>query len=225
MPDNRDAGIRNIIWQDEKKYLMKRVSFNLILNDVLKFGEFTLVSGKKSPYYIDLRQAISDPATMDLIAGCLARIIENEVGNGNFDKILGVPTAGIPFATLVCNKLAVPMIYSRKTKKDHGVGKQIEGRLEADDRVLMIDDLITTGKSVLQAAETVREHGGRVSELVVLLDREQGGLDNIRSHDIRPHILFNVSEAFKWLNEVQLLGDEHYRVIADYMRREAESGN
>jgi orotate phosphoribosyltransferase len=222
MARNRYPEIEELIWHDERRYLMKKVAFDLVLNDVLKFGEFTLNSGKKSPYYVDLRQAISDPMTMDLIANCLARIIENEVGIGSFDKIMGVPTAGIPFTTLVCQKLAVPMLYYRKEKKDHGIGKKIEGRMEADDRILMIDDLITSGKSAIQVAQAVREQGGQIAELVVLLDREQGGREKILSNRIRPHALFNVSDAFQWLNEVKLLGDDHYKEVMDYI--DAEKG-
>jgi orotate phosphoribosyltransferase len=220
MPHNLHEEIRNIIWQEEKKYLMKKVSFDLILNDALKIGDYILFSGKKSPYYVDLRQAISDPITMDLIANSLARIIDNEIGRHKFDKILGVPTAGVPFTTIVCQKLAIPMLYYRKERKEHGVRKKIEGKMELNDRILMIDDLITTGKSVIQAAEAVREQGGLVTELVVLLDREQGGREFILSNNIRPHVLFTVSEAFKWLNEVKLLSDDNYKVIMDYIDEE-----
>ena len=79
MPYNQYQEIRNLIWQEEKKYLMKKVAFDLILNDALKIGDYILFSGKKSPYYVDLRQAISDPITLDLIANSLARIIDNEI--------------------------------------------------------------------------------------------------------------------------------------------------
>jgi orotate phosphoribosyltransferase len=223
MPDQNYEAIRNLIWQEEKKYLTKKVAFDLILNDALKIGEFILHSGKKSPYYVDLRQAISDPMTMDLIANALARIIENEIGRNQFDKIMGVPTAGVPFTTLVCQKLSVPMLYYRKERKEHGVRKKIEGRMDTHDRILMIDDLITTGKSVIQAAEAVREQGGMVSDLVVLLDREQGGGESLRAHHIRPHVLFSVSDAFKWLNEVQLLSDDDYQAIMDYISEEKRS--
>jgi uridine monophosphate synthetase len=220
MPHAPYDEIRKLIWQEEKKYLMKKVAFDLILNDALKIGDYILFSGKKSPYYVDLRQAISDPITMDLIANSLARIIDNEIGKDNFDKILGVPTAGVPFTTIVCQKLAIPMLYYRKARKEHGVRKKIEGKMEPNDRILMIDDLITTGKSVIQAAEAVREQGGLVTELVVLLDREQGGRESILSHNIRPHVLFNVSDAFKWLNEVNMLNDGDYKVIMDYIESE-----
>jgi orotate phosphoribosyltransferase len=220
MPNHQHEEIRNLIWQEEKKYLMKKVAFDLILNDALKIDDYILFSGKKSPYYVDLRQAISDPMTMDLIANSLARIIDNEIGKNKFDKILGVPTAGVPFTTIVCQKLAIPMLYYRKERKEHGVRKKIEGNMELNDRILMIDDLITTGQSVIQAAKAAREQGGLVTELVVLLDREQGGREFILSNNIRPHVLFTVSDAFEWLNEVKLLSDDNYKVIIDYINEE-----
>jgi uridine monophosphate synthetase len=92
--------------------------------------------------------------------------------------------------------------------------------MELNDRILMIDDLITTGKSVIQAAEAAREQGGLVTELVVLLDREQGGREFILSNNIRPHVLFTVSDAFEWLNEVKMLNDDDYKVIMDYINEE-----
>jgi orotate phosphoribosyltransferase len=127
------------------------------------------------------------------------------------------------FTTIVCQKLAVPMLYYRKERKEHGVRKKIEGQMEVNDRILMLDDLITTGKSVIQAAGAAREQGGRVTDLVVLLDRAQGGREFISSNNIRPHVLFTVSDAFKWLNEVNLLSEHTYQVIMDYITEEKQS--
>ncbi|MBW2030459.1 MAG: orotate phosphoribosyltransferase [Deltaproteobacteria bacterium] len=215
--------IERQIWREEKKYLMKHVSLSLIRNDALKIGDYILHSGKKSPYYVDLRQSISDHIAMDWIGNSLARIVINEIGRAKVDKVMGVPTAGVPFATIVSQKLAIPMLYYRKERKEHGVRKKVEGNMERNDRILMIDDLITTGQSVIDAAEAAREQGGIVTELVVLLDREQGGSEYIRSHNIEPHVLFNISEAFEWLNEVKLLDKEKYRMIMDYIESEKKS--
>lgn len=147
----------------------------------------------------------------------------NEIGKNKVDKILGVPTAGVPFATMVSQKMALPLIYYRKARKEHGVRKKIEGSLERNDRVLIIDDLITTGESVIEAAQAVREQGGIASELVVLVDREQGGAERLRASYIEPHILFKVSEAFVWLTEVELLNQKESREIAEYIDREKDS--
>jgi orotate phosphoribosyltransferase len=215
--------IQRKIWKEEKQYLMKHVSLGLIQNKALKIADYTLSSGKKSPYYVDLRQSISSPMAMDLIANSLARIVDNEIGRSKIDRIMGVPTAGIPFATIVSQKLAIPMLYYRKERKEHGVRKKIEGYFETSDRILMIDDLITTGQSVIKAAKVAREQGGIVTELVVLLDREQGGEEYILTHNIKPHILFSISEAFEWLNEVKLLGDQDYEMIMEYIKKEKKS--
>lgn len=222
MVPNQFEEIERKIWRDEKKYLMKQVSLSLVRNDALKIGDYILHSGKKSPYYVDLRQSISNHIALDWIANSLARIVINEIGKEKVDKIMGVPTAGIPFATIVSQKLAKPMLYYRSERKEHGVRKKIEGNLERNDRILMIDDLITTGQSVIDAAEAAREQGGIVCELVVLLDREQGGREAIRGKNIEPHVLFNISEAFTWLNEVELLGDKDYDMIMTYIKSEKE---
>ncbi len=212
--------IEKIVWEEEKLFLMKQVGILLIKNDAIKFGDYILTSGKRSPYYIDLRLTISSPITMDWIANALTRIIVNEIGKEKIDKVLGVPTAGVPFATVVSQKLGIPLIYYRQARKEHGVRKKIEGILERNDRVLIVDDLITTGESVIEAAEVVRDFGGVVNELVVLLDREQGGKERLRAHRIEPHILFNISDAIKWLNKVGLIENRDYEILIKYIEEE-----
>ena len=214
--------IERKVWEEEKTFLMKQVGILLIKNNAIKFGDYILTSGKKSPYYIDLRQTISSPITMDWIANSLTRIIINEIGRDKIDRILGVPTAGIPFATVVSQKLGLPLIYYRQARKEHGVRKKVEGILERNDRVLVVDDLITTGESVIEAAEVVRDQGGVVNELVVLLDREQGGQESLRSNRIEPHILFKISDAMTWLHSVGLIADDIYQMIKEYIEGEGQ---
>jgi len=202
---------------------MKQVGVLLIKNDAIKFGDYILTSGKRSPYYIDLRLTISSPITMDWIANALTRIIVNEIGKEKIDSVLGVPTAGVPFATVVSQKLGLPLIYYRQARKEHGVRKKIEGILGRNDRVLIVDDLITTGESVIEAAEVVRDQGGVVNELVVLLDREQGGKEKLRSFRIEPHILFNISDVMAWLNKVGLIEDKIYETVQKYIEEENQA--
>jgi orotate phosphoribosyltransferase len=212
--------IEKKVWEEEKLFLTKQVGILLIKNDAIKFGDYILASGKKSPYYIDLRLTISSPITMDWIANSLTRIVVNEIGRGKIDKILGVPTAGVPFATMVSQKLGIPLIYYRQARKEHGVRKKIEGTLDRNDRVLIVDDLITTGESVIEAAEVVRDQGGVVNELVVLLDREQGGRERLRASRIEPHVLFKISDAMDWLHSVGLIGDKIHETVKAYINGE-----
>ena len=214
--------IERRVWEEEKLFLMKQVGILLIKNNAIKFGDYILASGKKSPYYIDLRQTISSPITMDWIANSLTRIIINEIGKDRIDKILGVPTAGVPFATVVSQKLGIPLIYYRQARKEHGVRKKIEGILDRNDRVLIIDDLITTGESVIETAEVVRDQGGVVNELVVLLDREQGGQERLRSSRIEPHVLFKISDSMEWLHKVGLIEDKIFDTVKRYIEEESQ---
>ncbi len=215
--------IEKKVWEEEKIFLMKQVGILLIKNNAIKFGDYTLASGKKSPYYIDLRQTISSPTTMDWIANSLTRIILNEIGTDKIDKILGVPTAGVPFATVVSQKLGIPLIYYRQARKEHGVRKKVEGILERNDRVLIIDDLITTGESVIETAEVIRDQGGVVNELVVLLDREQGGQQRLRATRIEPHVLFKISDAMTWLHTVGLIEDKIFETLIKYIEGESQT--
>jgi orotate phosphoribosyltransferase len=215
--------IEKRVWEEEKLFLMKQVGILLIKNKAVKFGDYILSSGKKSPYYIDLRQTISSPITMDWIANSLTRIILNEIGKNKIDKILGVPTAGVPFATVVSQKLGIPLIYYRQARKEHGVRKKVEGILERNDRVLIIDDLITTGESVIETAEVIRDQGGVVNELAVLLDREQGGQQRLRSSRIEPHVLFKISDAMTWLHTVGLIEDKIYETLKKYIEEESQA--
>jgi orotate phosphoribosyltransferase len=212
--------IEKKVWEEEKLFLMKQVGILLIKNNAIKFGDYILTSGKKSPYYIDLRQTISSPITMDWIGNSLSRIVLNEIGKDKIDKILGVPTAGVPFATLVSQKLGIPLIYYRQARKEHGVRKKVEGLLERNDRILIVDDLITTGESVIEASEVVRDQGGIVNEMVVLLDREQGGQENLHKARIEPHLLFRISDAMSWLHSVHLIGPDIYETIQQYIEEE-----
>ena len=214
--------IERRVWEEEKLFLMKQVGILLIKNSAIKFGDYILASGKKSPYYIDLRQTISSPITMDWIGNALTRIVINEIGKDRIDKILGVPTAGVPFATVVSQKLAIPLIYYRQARKEHGVRKKIEGILDRNDRVLIIDDLITTGESVIESAEVVRDQGGVVNELAVLLDREQGGKERLRSSRIEPHVLFKISDAMAWLHTVGLIEDKIFDTVERYIKEESQ---
>jgi orotate phosphoribosyltransferase len=215
--------IERRVWEEEKSFLMKQVGILLIKNNAIKFGDYILTSGKKSPYYIDLRLTLSSPITMDWICTALTRIIVKEIGREKIDKILGVPTAGVPFATLVSQKLNLPLIYYRQARKEHGVRKKIEGILERNDRVLLIDDLITTGKSVIEATEVVRDQGGVVNELVVLLDREQEGLQVLRANRIEPHFLFKISDSMAWLHTVGLIKDQYYEILVKYIEEETQA--
>ncbi|MCJ8211079.1 orotate phosphoribosyltransferase [Mucilaginibacter sp. RS28] len=127
---------------------------------------FTWASGWKSPIYCDNRITLSHPSIRTYIRQKLSELIQEEFGS--VDCIAGVATAGIPQGVLVAQELGLPFIYVRSKPKEHGTGKMIEGEILPGQRVVVVEDLVSTGKSSLQAVESLREAGYHVAGLVAI---------------------------------------------------------
>jgi len=184
----------------------------------IKFGEFKLSSGARSPYYIDLRLAPSYPDLLDRIGDLYVEVVKNEIQpKWKIDRIAGVPTAGLPVATVVSQKMRIPLIYVRKEQKSYGLGKSIEGVVKANDNVLLVDDLVTTGHSTIEEAVILRE-GGNVRHVVVLVDREQGGPENLQRERLELHPLVKITEVFAYLRELGEIPPNTYEIVMEYVR-------
>jgi orotate phosphoribosyltransferase len=174
----------------DKKDEMANILFKL---DAVKFGVFKLSSGKASPYYVDLRVIPSFPDAFREICDFYADYITSQVGAKSFDRIVGVPVAGIIFASQIAYNLKKPFLYVRKGVRLHGRERRVEGVLFSGDRVLLVDDLMTTGLTLKKAADAVRAEGGVVTDAVVFLDREEGGQVQLEKSGIKLHVLLKVS--------------------------------
>ncbi|MFP4005267.1 MAG: orotate phosphoribosyltransferase [Candidatus Hadarchaeia archaeon] len=191
----------------------KEIASELKNIDAIKFGEFELTSGKSSPYYLDLRTIPSHPPLFDLLTEECAKIIDSKIGDEG--TIAGVPTAGLPFASVISYKLKMPLVYVREEKKRHGTKSAIEGDVKGE--VILIDDLTTTGGSISSAAKTLRNAGANVENALVMVEREEGAEKNLKNIGINLHFLTKVSDIIKYLRETSKISDKEYRLVNDYL--------
>jgi len=205
---------------DKERKAMK-TDFCRILNKIgaIEFGIFKLTSGKVSPYYIDLRIIPSFPDAFQKACDLYVKLIETEIGRKNFDRIAGIPTAGISFASVVSYQLKKPFFYVRKEAKLHGRQRRIEGIIMPGDRILLLDDLVTTGKSLITTAKAIRAEGGVVNDAVVLLDREEGGMERLEKEGLKLHALMKASEAATELYEIGAIDENQYKIILKQIKR------
>ncbi|MCS7119322.1 MAG: orotate phosphoribosyltransferase [Archaeoglobaceae archaeon] len=138
----------------------------------IKFGEFTLSSGKKSNVYIDIKLAATNPEILETIANAIVEKLRSV----EFDKIACIELGGVPLAIAVSLKLKKPVLIFRKEKKVYGLGEDLIGDLKNGDRVVIIEDVVTTGKSAISIMERVRQKGGIIVGLVAVVDREESNL-------------------------------------------------
>ena len=191
----------------------------LIKIDALKFGVFKLTSGKPSPYYVDLRVVPSFPDAFTQICDFYAEYINREIGLKNFDRIAGVPIAGIPFASQIAYNLKKTFLYVRKGLRRHGRQRRVEGILVSGNRVLLVDDLVTTGLTLKKAAEAIRAEGGIVEKAVAFLDREEGGKEKLAKNGIQLHTLLRISEVAKTLYDVGAIDEESLKTITKQIKK------
>jgi len=185
----------------------------------IKFGAFKLTSGRTSPYYIDLRIVPSFPDAFQRVCDMYVRLVETELGAQSFERIAGIPTAGIPFASLIAYRMKKPFLYIRPRARLHGRERRIEGIIMPGNRVLLVDDLITTGLSLRKAAKAIRAEGGVVSDALVLLDREEGGKERLKKDDVGLHYLLTAREAANKLYESGAIEEDQLKTILKQAKR------
>jgi uridine monophosphate synthetase len=207
----------NVGAADDDSNRRRAVLHGLVRSGCFRVGEFTLKSGVRSPFYIDLRRTVSDPVFLKLIAQAYVRISRDL----DFDRIAGIPVAALPLATAVSLETGVPMIYPRIPQKQHGTGNRIEGDYRPGERVLLLDDLITTGLSKLEAVEVLRSEGLEVNDLAVLIERGGRGRADMAKVDIHLHAFAHVIDLFSTCREMGVIDEaEELR-----MRKFVEEGN
>lgn len=159
-------------------------------NEVFLKGNFTLSSGKKSDYYINIKKAITSPEILSLIA----KLIDEKISNDKIDKVAGPALGAVPIATAVSLASEIPLLMIRKEKKDYGTSKLIEGELIEGDEVIVVEDVTTTGESLLKAIKAIQDNGGIVKRAFVVVDRMEGASEEFEKENIKLEPLITVDE-------------------------------
>ncbi len=159
---------------------------------IIKFGNFTLKSGMNSPIYIDFRPIASRP---DLLIK-LSDLLLHEVPSYDFELICGVPYAALPIATTLSLRSKIPLIIKRKENKGYGTERMIEGIYKIGQNCLIIEDVITSGDSLLKTIIDLEKEGLIIKNIMSILDREQGGIENIKKIGYNIRTLFRIGDFF-----------------------------
>ncbi len=156
--------------------------------DAVQFGEFELAHGGTSEYYVDKYLFETDPRCLDAIATAFADRVDPD------DKLGGVALGGVPLAAATSVVAGVPYVIARKQRKEYGTGNLIEGRLEAGEEVIVVEDIVTTGTSLVDAVDALREAGATVDRALVVVDRQEGGRETVEAAGVEMEALVTADE-------------------------------
>ena len=175
---------------------------------IIKFGDFTLASGKHSSYYVDLRLVPSYPIEFRKMVKYLENQIEKDIGLDNFDSIVSVPTGGLVIASALAIETIKPLIYVRSKPKDYGTSKSVEGKIHDGMKVVMIDDVATTGGSVVNAIKSLKEVNISVKDAYVIVNRTEGADEALLELGVKMHSILNILQISEALFEQSLIDQE-----------------
>jgi len=182
----------------------------------LKFGNFTLKSGMKSPVYIDLRILVSFPRQLQVIGQAYAQVLQNL----EYDRLAAVPYAALPLCCAASLATGKPWIYTRKeAKTDHGIAKPVEGLFKKGEKIVLIDDLVTNGLSKLEVIKPLEHIGLIVKDIVVLIDREQGGEAELKEKGYQLHSVLKFTQMLEILKSEQKIDDDKYQQTIEFLHK------
>lgn len=192
----------------------EKIALLLYRCGAVKFGDFILKSGQHSPIYIDLRVLVSYPKAMKKVSQCYVDLLKKL----DYDRLAGIPYTALPITAIVSLMTNKPWIYPRKEIKDYGTKKNIEGLYHQGEKVVVIDDLITTGLSKLEVIKPLRKEGLNIKDVVVLIDRQQGGRQELRKLGYRLHAVLGLKEILTALKNKKKISQKKYQQILKFLK-------
>ncbi|KAJ8922944.1 hypothetical protein NQ315_001490 [Exocentrus adspersus] len=194
---------------------IKSFCVELFKVNAIKFGEFKTKVGLMTPVYCDLRVIVSYPKLMETLTGLL---VEQLTRIKNIDILCGVPYTALPIATCVSMSTSIPMVMRRKEAKDYGTKKLIEGVFKLGDKCLIVEDVVTSGSSILETVNDLKAAGIACENAVVLLNREQGGEGILKKNGIKMHALLTMTELIGYLREADCIDDSVVVKVKAYLK-------
>ncbi|MCV0412047.1 orotate phosphoribosyltransferase [Nitrosarchaeum sp.] len=197
---------------------IKEFATFLMQKEIIKFGDFTLASGKKSSYYVDLRLVSSYPHQFRTMVKKLQNNIAEDIGLDSFDSLVSVPTGGLIIASALAIETVKPLIYVRSKPKDYGTTKSVEGQIHKGMRVVMIDDVATTGGSVVNAIKSLKDASITIEDVYVIVNRMEGADEALKELGVKLHSLTNIMQITQALHEQKFIEDD----ILEKVRKQIE---
>jgi uridine monophosphate synthetase len=194
--------------QQREDFLLKAYELGII-----KFGNFTLKSGIESPFYVDLRPLSSSPQLLKTLANNLLELVDE----APFELICGVPYAALPMGTTMSLASGIPLIIKRKENKGYGTKRMVEGVYQDGQNCLLVEDVITSGQSLLETIDEIEREGLKVTDIVVVLDREQGGIEKLKKKGYTVKTLFTINEVIDILHRYHRLSDGELSRVKNFL--------
>lgn len=180
----------------------------------IKFGDFKLKNGLASPIYLDLRLIISYPKLLKQLGGLMFNLIHSK----QFDLVCGIPYAALPIATCLSLEHHYPMVIRRREIKDYGTRKIVEGVYKPHQTCLVIEDVMTTGASILETVEALEGEQLTIKDIAVVVDRQQGGHIRLMQKGYHLHTLFTITEILEVLNEYQKITSQDLNRVQSHLK-------
>ena len=196
---------------------VKEFAIFLQESSAIKFGNFKLSSGKESAYYVDLRLVPSFPHQFRKMVKSLQNLISEKIGLDSFDYIASVPTSGLVIASALAIETLKPLIYIRQKPKDYGTSSLIEGKIPEGSRVVLVDDVGTTGHSLLNAIKVLRDAKIIVDSAFVIINRLEGAKENLEKEKVKLYEITDILEISNTLHAEKILDEQTLNRIKKQM--------